>query len=66
MAAVCGPDAENGKCTKSVVQQLCTMPSWMFKGGYCTDGNNSCLPAFPWDRTGSTDHYGAIIIYYQL
>ena len=28
MAAVCGPDAINGACEKSVVQQLSTMPSY--------------------------------------
>ena len=34
------------------------MPSWLFKGGYCTDGSASCLPAFPWNRTRSTNKYG--------
>ena len=41
----------NGACKRSVVQQLSTMPSWMFKSGYCTDGSASCLPAYPWNST---------------
>ena len=32
-SAVCGPDAVRGKCTHSVVQQLSTMPAWMYEGG---------------------------------
>ena len=30
MAAVCGPNAVRGDCKLSVVQQLSTMPSWMY------------------------------------
>eukprot|EP01051_Picozoa_sp_SAG22_P026583 SAG22_NODE_8460_length_654_cov_1.131532_2_plen_110_part_00 len=37
MAAVCGPDAVTGSCKLSVVQQLSTMPSWMYDGGFCPD-----------------------------
>jgi hypothetical protein len=37
MAAVCGPDAAAGGCERSVVQQLSTMPSYMYKGGDCPD-----------------------------
>jgi len=32
MAAVCGPDAVQGTCKLSVVQQLSTMPSYMYEG----------------------------------
>ena len=49
--ARCGAEAVNGACKRSVVQQLSTMPSWMFKSGYCTDGSASCLPAYPWNST---------------
>jgi hypothetical protein len=51
MAAVCGPRAETGHCKLSVIQQLSTMPSWMYVDGYCPDGNTSCLPANPWQTT---------------
>ena len=44
MAAVCGPNAAKGECKLSVVQQLSTMPSWMYEGGYCQDADPSCLP----------------------
>jgi hypothetical protein len=35
MTAVCGEDAESGGCHtgRSVIQQLSTMPSWMYAGG---------------------------------
>lgn len=35
MTAVCGPGAARGQCSKhhSVIQQLSTMPSWMYVGG---------------------------------
>ena len=49
--ARCGAEAVSGACKRSVVQQLSTMPSYMFKGGYCTDGSASCLPAYPWNST---------------
>ena len=39
MAAVCGADAENGSCKLSVIQQLSTMPSWMYVDGYLLRGN---------------------------
>lgn len=50
--AVCGPDAAAGKCTHSVVQQLSTMPAWMYNGGY-----NRPLPAYPWNTTDPFDAY---------
>jgi hypothetical protein len=53
-SGVCGPDAASGKCTHSVVQQLSTMPAWMYVGGY-----DKPLPAFPWNTTDPFDAYGA-------
>merc|ERR1712166_485702 len=41
MAAVCGPNAAAGECKLSVVQQLSTMPSWMYNGGYCQDATKA-------------------------
>ena len=55
MAAVCGPNAVNGECKLSVVQQLSTMPSWMYEGGYCPDPAG-CLPDYPWN---TTSHFSA-------
>jgi hypothetical protein len=52
--AVCGPDAAAGQCTHSVIQQLSTMPAWMYNGGY-----NKPLPADPWNTTDPFDAYGA-------
>ena len=49
MEAVCGLEAHAGSCTHSVIQQLSTMPSWMYVGGFCPDGSPSCLPEDPWD-----------------
>jgi hypothetical protein len=59
MHAVCGPNAESGECKLSVVQQLSTMPSWMYKGGYCQDASPSCLPLDPWDTTDPFNAYAA-------
>ena len=56
MAAVCGPDAVSGACKLSVVQQLSTMPSWMYKGGYCQDPDG-CLPDYPWNTTDPFSAY---------
>jgi hypothetical protein len=49
MAAVCGPNAEDGQCKHSVVQQLSTMPSWLYEDGACQHGATSCLPLNPWN-----------------
>ena len=57
MAAVCGPDAVSGACEKSVVQQLSTMPSWIYSGGWRPGPGEApcdpatCLPAYPWNTT---------------
>ncbi len=56
---VCGPNAESGECKLSVVQQLSTMPSWMYKGGYCQDASPSCLPLDPWDTTDPFNAYAS-------
>jgi hypothetical protein len=55
MSAVCGPNAVTGECKLSVVQQLSTMPSWMYVGGM--DPKN--LPQNPWNTTDPFDLYGA-------
>ena len=55
--AVCGPDAAAGKCTHSVVQQLSTMPAWMYTGGY-----SKPLPADPWNTTDPFDAYGRLAL----
>lgn len=52
--AVCGPDAARGVCKHSVVQQLSTMPAWMYKGGY-----SKPLPANPWNTTDPFNAYAA-------
>ena len=44
MAAVCGPDAASGKCKHSVIQQLSTMPSWLYVNGSDPD----LVPPDPW------------------
>ena len=44
MAAVCGPDAVDGKCRHSVIQQFSTMPSWLYVNG--SDPN--LIPPDPW------------------
>ena len=49
MHAVCGPNAESGECTHSVVQQLSTMPSWLFKDAFCPNASEACLPENPWN-----------------
>ena len=54
MEAVCGPDAANGTCTHSVVQQLSTMPEYMYVGG-----DAKPLPAYPWNTTDPFDAYKA-------
>ena len=59
MAAVCGPNAVQGACKLSVVQQLSTMPSWMYVGGYCPDASPSCLPANPWNTSKDWTQYTA-------
>jgi len=67
MAAVCGPDAVRGECKLSVVQQLSTMPSWMYVGGYCQDAAESCLPLAgqgAWNTTNPFNAYargGALV-----
>ena len=58
MAAVCGPNADTGSCKLSVVQQLSTMPSYMYKGGYCPDATG-CLPDYPWNTTDPFNAYNA-------
>jgi hypothetical protein len=55
MAAVCGPNAIRGDCKLSVVQQLSTMPSWMYVNGM----DPSTLPINPWDTTDPFDAYAA-------
>jgi hypothetical protein len=55
MAAVCGVNAASGTCTKSVVQQLSTMPGWLYVGGM----NESELPRYAWNTTSPFDRYGA-------
>eukprot|EP00729_Bicosta_minor_P014046 gene14046-32181_t len=54
MEAVCGPDAAKGACTHSVVQQLSTMPEYMYVGG-----DAKPLPAYPWNTTDPFDAYKA-------
>ena len=53
--AVCGPNAASGECKLSVVQQLSTMPSWMYTGGM--DPND--LPEDPWNTTDPFGKYAA-------
>lgn len=53
-SAVCGPLASEGKCTHSVVQQLSTMPSWMYIGG-----DDEPLPTYPWNTTNPFNAYAA-------
>jgi len=54
MSGVCGEDAVNGECTHSVVQQLSTMPEYMYVGG-----DTSPLPSYPWNTTNPFDKYAA-------
>ena len=54
MEAVCGPNAAKGTCTHSVVQQLSTMPEYMYIGG-----DAKPLPAYPWNTTDPFDAYKA-------
>ena len=54
MEAVCGPDAAKGTCTHSVVQQLSTMPEYMYVGG-----DTNPLPTYPWNTTDPFDAYKA-------
>jgi hypothetical protein len=54
MEAVCGPDAAKGTCTHSVVQQLSTMPEYMYVGG-----DTKPLPTYPWNTTDPFDAYKA-------
>ena len=64
MAAVCGPRAVNGECKHSVVQQLSTIPEWMYEGGWCSDGSPSCLPENGWNTTNPFSMYlagGALV-----
>ena len=63
MAAVCGPHAESGSCKLSVIQQLSTMPSWLYVDGYCPNGNVSCLPANPWATTEPFDAYKVLRLF---
>ena len=71
-SAVCGPDAVNGACKLSVVQQLSTMPAYMYKGG-CPNSHNclpcanplDCLPQYPWNTTfpfGPYGHFGNALV----
>ena len=46
MLAVCGPGAAMGSCEHSVAQQLSTMPSWLYKGGYPIPAG--VIPDDPW------------------
>ena len=55
MAAVCGPDAAIGACEKSVVQQLSTMPGWMYEGGMSAND----LPTYAWNTTDPFNAYAA-------
>ena len=48
MVAVCGPDAAKGTCRHSVAQQLSTMPSWLYVGGFRADK----LDKDPWAYCG--------------
>merc|ERR1719272_82213 len=59
MAAVCGPNAVAGECKLSVVQQLSTMPSWMYVGGFCPDASPDCLPINPWNTSKDWTDYTA-------
>eukprot|EP01052_Picozoa_sp_SAG31_P051864 SAG31_NODE_12522_length_935_cov_1.325359_1_plen_265_part_01 len=43
-----GPEASSGACKHSVAQQLSTMPSWLYKGGYPA----SRLDEDPWAYCG--------------
>ena len=54
-SAVCGPGAADGACERSVVQQLSTMPSWLFVDGY----DYTKLPADPWNTPDPFDVYTA-------
>ena len=49
MSAVCGKGAASGRCDTglSVIQQLSTMPSWMYVGGMKLDD----VPANPYVPT---------------
>jgi hypothetical protein len=69
---VCGLDAVNGACKLSVVQQLSTMPAYMYKGG-CPNSHNclpcanplDCLPQYPWNTTfpfGPYGHFGNALV----
>ena len=44
---MCGPNAASGECKLSVVQQLSTMPEWMYKGGM----DPKDLPAYAWNTS---------------
>jgi hypothetical protein len=57
MRAVCGANATAGACKLSVAQQLSTMPSWLYVGGYCPSGNTSCLPSNPWETRDPYNSY---------
>ena len=66
MGAVCGANAATGACKLSVVQQLSTMPAWMYEGGLCypykaktTPYAHDCLPAYPWNTTENFAEYQA-------
>ena len=66
VALQCGPDAVSGACEKSVVQQLSTMPAWLYRGGLCypyladkKEYKSDCLPAYPWNTTENFALYQA-------
>ena len=47
MAAVCGEDAETGKCGHSVAAHASTMPAWIYQGAYLVPPG--VLNPDPWD-----------------
>merc|ERR1712202_118641 len=57
MNAVCGAGTglKGSGCKKSVVQQLSTMPSWLYEGGYPANK----LPEYPWDTPNPFNVYTA-------
>ena len=66
VALQCGPDAVSGACEKSVVQQLSTMPAWLYRGGLCypyladkKEYKSDCLPSYPWNTTENFALYQA-------
>jgi len=60
-ALLCSPPSPRARPpnTQHTSAQLSTMPSWMYVGGYCQDGADSCLPVNPWDTTDPFSAYAA-------